>query len=126
MVTHDQTSRHTHHICYKRGCTAHERIGCSCACDCSDDGVEFYGEEFGTMASRFKSSRPKVIASHKKLAKLGIAAMRKNSFHDGKTFPNAHRITFKEGGEAGDFREASEHYLSTGVPTSSPTEYGRR
>ena len=39
---HDVTTGHTHHICYKSGCSSGDSIGCECYCDCSDDGTLWF------------------------------------------------------------------------------------
>jgi hypothetical protein len=134
LVNHDRSSRHTHHVCYKRGCSGNDAIGCSCACDCSDDGVTFYGEEFGMYApgkhgSHVQSTDPKVITSHKKLSAMGIAAMEKGSFNDGDTFSGVHlqhlaisHSDHKNIPQAdGRYREHSHHTVTTGSPTTKPT-----
>jgi hypothetical protein len=81
-VTHDRTSGHSHHICYKRGCSVTEKVGCSCACDCSDDGVDFYGEAYGMKAGGTIGTAVHV-AHHKKLSKLGHGSF-KTSPHFGQ------------------------------------------
>jgi hypothetical protein len=127
-VQHDRTSGHTHHICYKRGCTAYELVGCTCACDCSEDGVEFFGEEFGTLHNGTVSQDPTIRNLHEKHAKMGIKAMKaaNHNFHEGKFFPNAHRKELLNpllGGHNPAHYENSVHQHTSHAPTPAPTAF---
>jgi hypothetical protein len=59
-VTHDTSSGHSKHLCYKQGCGPMDTIGCSCACTCSGDGVVFtpshWGDHDGVAATRHTDS----------------------------------------------------------------------
>jgi len=47
VVTHDTTSGHSRHLCYKQGCGPMDTVGCTCACTCSGDGVVFTPSHWG-------------------------------------------------------------------------------
>jgi hypothetical protein len=47
VVTHDTTSGHSRHLCYKQGCGPTDTVGCTCAYTCSGDGVVFTPSHWG-------------------------------------------------------------------------------